>query len=81
MPTVVPMPTVILLERTYRHLARFAAGPMTRLAAPLSGGFWEVPVDDAVLLAIQAQRRPGESDDAVIWRLMVAAFPLRLLPD
>ena len=75
------MPNVILSERTYRNFARFADGPMTRLAAPLPGGFWEVPVDDAVLLAIQARRLPGETDDAVIWRLMLAEFPLRLLPD
>ena len=75
------MPTVILLERTYRHLARFAHGPMTGLATSLPGGFWQVTVDEAVLGAIKAQRGPGETDDEVIWRLMVAAFPLRLRPD
>lgn len=75
------MPNVILSERTYRQLVRFAAGPMTRLAAPLPGGFWAIPVDDVVLHAIREQRLPGEGDDAVIWRLIVAAFPLRLLPE
>lgn len=75
------MPNIVLSERTYRHFARFSVGPMTARATPLPGGFWAVPVDDVVLQAIWDQRQPNESDDAVIWRLMVAASPLRLLPD
>jgi hypothetical protein len=75
------MPTVTLSERTNRHLARFAAGPLTAQATLLPGGFWAFQVDGTVLQAIQDQRLTGESDDAVIWRLINAEFPLRLLPE
>jgi hypothetical protein len=73
------MPTVILSERTNRHLARFTDGPMTARAKQLHSVIWAFQVDGTVLQAIQDQRLPGESDDAVIWRLMTATFPLRLL--
>ena len=75
------MPTVILSDRSCRNLSRFAESHLSRRATPLPGGFWAVPVDEAVLHAIQAQRGAGESNDAVIWRLMTAVFPLQRLPD
>jgi hypothetical protein len=75
------LPTFILSQCTNRHLARFAAGPLTAQATLLPGGFWAFQVDGTVLQAIQDQRLMGESDDAVIWRLIAADFPLRLLPE
>ena len=62
----VPMQNIILSKRTYRHLSRFADGPMTARAMQLHSGFWAVPVDGTVLRAIRDQRQSGESDDAVI---------------
>ncbi len=66
--------TIILSDRTRRHLGRFAKGTMGGGAAPLPGGFWQVPVDDEVAARINEMRRDGESDDQVIWREMCASF-------
>ena len=66
--------TIILSDRTHRHLSRFAKGAMGGGASPLPGGFWKVPVDDEVSARINELRRGFESDDQVIWREMCASF-------
>jgi len=66
--------TIILSDRTHRHLSRFAKGAMGGGASPLPGGFWQVPVDDEVSARINELRRGFESDDQVIWREMCASF-------
>ena len=66
--------TIILSDRTHRHLGRFATGTMGGGAAALPGGFWQVPVDDEVATRINEMRRNFESDDQVIWREMCASF-------
>ncbi|NOX74426.1 MAG: hypothetical protein GXP03_12685 [Alphaproteobacteria bacterium] len=66
--------TLILSDRTHRHLGRFAKGTMGGGAAPLPGGFWLVPVDDEVSARINEMRQGSESDDQVIWREMCASF-------
>ena len=66
--------TLILSDRTHRHLNRFAKGTMGGGAVPLPGGFWQVPVDDEIIARINELRGSFESDDQVIWREMCAAF-------
>jgi len=66
--------TIILSDRTHRHLGRFAKGTMGGGASPLPGGFWQVPVDAEVATHINEMRRKGETDDQVIWREMCASF-------
>ncbi|NOX41486.1 MAG: hypothetical protein GXP05_13560 [Alphaproteobacteria bacterium] len=66
--------TIILSDRTHRHLGRFAKGTMGGGASPLPGGFWQVPVDDEVVARINEMRRNFETDDQVVWREMCASF-------
>ena len=53
--------TIILSDRTHRHLGRFAKGTMGGGATPLPGGFWQVPVDDEISARINElrQRQPS----------------------
>lgn len=51
-------PPLILSDRTYRQLARFAVGTMGTGATPLPGGFGSVPVD-AEIAARVAELRQG----------------------
>ena len=69
-----PTNTIILSDRTHRHLRRFAKGAMGGGASPLPGGFWQVPVDDEVSARINELRRGFEPDDQAIWREMCASF-------
>ncbi len=65
---------IILSDRTYRHLDKFAIKPVRKEATPLQDGFWQVFVDDEVINEIANLRQKGETDDQVIWRKMYAAF-------
>jgi hypothetical protein len=69
-----PTKTIILSDRSNRHLRRWAKGRMANTASPLPGGFWLVPVDDEIVARINELRMIGESDDQVIWRMMRESF-------
>ncbi|MCF6283624.1 MAG: hypothetical protein L3K26_00310 [Candidatus Hydrogenedentes bacterium] len=66
--------TIVLSDRSNRHLRRWAKGRMANTASPLPGGFWLVPVDDEIVARINELRITGESDDQVVWRMMREAF-------
>ena len=66
--------TIILSDRSNRHLRRWAKGSMADTASPLPGGFWLVPVDDEIVARINELRVKGETDDQVIWRMMRESF-------
>ena len=61
-----PTKTIILSDRSNRHLHRWAKGRMAKTASPLPGGFWLVPVDDEIVTRINELRIAGESDDQVV---------------
>jgi len=69
-----PTKTIILSDRSNRHLRRWAKGRITKTATPLPGGFWQVPVDDEIVARINELRIAGETDDQVIWRMMRESF-------
>ena len=66
--------TIILSDRTNRHLRRWAKGRIAKTATPLQGGFWQVPVDDEIVARINELRIEGETDDLVVWRMMRESF-------
>jgi hypothetical protein len=66
--------TIILSDRSNRHLRRWAKGRIAKTATPLPGSFWQVPVDDEVIARINELRNEGETDDQVIWRMMRENF-------
>jgi hypothetical protein len=66
--------TIILSDRSNRHLRRWAKGSIAKTATPLPGGFWQVPVDDEVIARINELRNEGETDDQVVWRMMRENF-------
>ncbi len=66
--------TIILSDRSNRHLRRWAKGRIAKTATPLPGGFWQVPVDDEVIARINELRNEGETDDQVVWRMMRENF-------
>lgn len=69
-----PTKTIVLSDRSNRHLRRWAKGRMANTASPLPGGFWLVPVDDEIVARINELRIAGESDDQVVWRMMRESF-------
>ena len=66
--------TIILSDRSNRHLRRWATGRIAKTATPLPGGFWQVPVDDEIVARINELRNEGETDDQVVWRMMRENF-------
>ncbi|PHQ96429.1 MAG: hypothetical protein COB39_12120 [Marinosulfonomonas sp.] len=69
-----PTKTIILSDRSNRHLRRWAKGRIAKTATSLPGGFWQVPVDDEIVARINELRIAGETDDQVIWRMMRESF-------
>ncbi len=64
------MKTIKVSDATHRAIAETAILPLSASGKQQPDGTWLVPIEDDTWEALESQRRPGESDDDTIQRLI-----------